>query len=148
LCGKDHAYMPIVVKVVSAEDYAAWTAQQKSALAAASEDPNKQWSAEELIAQGEKVYASTCVACHQANGQGIPGTFPALNGNEKFVLAPMKDQILTVLNGHPGTAMAAFRDQLSDTQIASVITYTRNAWDNAGKGADPVVQPSDVVALR
>ena len=76
------------------------------------------------------------------------GTFPALDGDAKFVLAPMKGQILTVLNGHPGTAMAAWRDQLNDVEIASVITYTRNAWSNAGKGPDPVVQPSNVTALR
>jgi cytochrome c oxidase subunit 2 len=100
------------------------------------------------MARGEKVFSSTCVACHQANGKGIPGTFPALDGNTKFVLAPKKGQILTVLNGHPGTAMAAWRDQLNDVEIASVITYTRNAWDNEGKGPDPVVQPSDVTALR
>ncbi|MCZ4328865.1 cytochrome c oxidase subunit II [Castellaniella denitrificans] len=148
LCGKNHAYMPIVVEVKSQEDYAAWAAKQKSAMAAASEDPNKTWTKDELIAKGKQVFSTTCVACHQANGQGIPGTFPALNGSTKFVLAPMKGQIDTVLNGHPGTAMAAFRDQLSDTQIAAVITYTRNAWDNAGKGPDPVVQPSDVKALR
>lgn len=148
LCGKNHAFMPIVVEVKSQEDYAQWAAQQKTAMAAATEDPNKTWSRDELVAKGKQVFSTTCVACHQANGQGIPGTFPALNGDTKFVLAPMKGQILTVLNGHPGTAMAAFRDQLSDTQIASVITYTRNAWDNAGKGPDPVVQPSDVKALR
>ncbi|MGB7482579.1 cytochrome c oxidase subunit II [Castellaniella ginsengisoli] len=148
LCGKNHAYMPIVVEVKTQEDYAKWAEEQKAAMAAAAEDPNKTWSADELIAKGKEVFSTTCVACHQANGQGIPGTFPALNGDTKFVLAPMKDQILTVLNGHPGTAMAAFRDQLSDTQIAAVITYTRNAWDNAGKGPDPVVQPSDVKALR
>ncbi|MGA0582461.1 MAG: cytochrome c oxidase subunit II [Castellaniella sp.] len=148
LCGKNHAYMPIVVEVKSQEDYAAWAAKQKSAMAAAAEDPNKTWTKDELIAKGKQVFSTTCVACHQANGQGIPGTFPALNGDTKFVLAPMKGQIETVLNGHPGTAMAAFRDQLSDTQIAAVITYTRNAWDNAGKGPDPVVQPSDVKALR
>ncbi|MER1966759.1 cytochrome c oxidase subunit II [Castellaniella sp. GW247-6E4] len=148
LCGKDHAFMPIVVQVVSDEDYAKWSEEQKTKMAAATEDPNKVWTKDDLVAQGKDVFSSTCVACHQANGQGIPGTFPALNGDTKFVLAPMKDQILTVLNGHPGTAMAAFRDQLSDTQIAAVITYTRNAWDNAGKGPDPVVQPSDVKALR
>lgn len=148
LCGKDHAFMPIVVQVVSDADYAKWSDEQKSQMAAATEDPNKVWSKDDLVAQGKEVFAATCVACHQANGQGIPGTFPALNGDKKFVLAPMKGQIETVLNGHPGTAMAAFRDQLSDTQIAAVITYTRNAWDNAGKGPDPVVQPSDVKALR
>ncbi|TAN28455.1 MAG: cytochrome c oxidase subunit II [Castellaniella sp.] len=148
LCGKNHAYMPIVVEVKSAEDYAKWVKQEKSTMAAATEDPNKTWTKEELIAKGKDVFTTTCVACHQANGMGIPGTFPALNGNTKFVLAPMKGQILTELNGHPGTAMPAFRDQLSDTQLAAVITYTRNAWDNAGKGPDPVVQPKDVLALR
>lgn len=148
LCGKNHAYMPIVVEVKSAEDYAQWAKHEKSTMAAATEDPNKTWTKEELIAKGKDVFTTTCVACHQANGMGIPGTFPALNGNTKFVLAPMKGQILTELNGHPGTAMPAFRDQLSDTQLAAVITYTRNAWDNAGKGPDPVVQPKDVLALR
>ncbi|MER1939143.1 MULTISPECIES: cytochrome c oxidase subunit II [unclassified Castellaniella] len=148
LCGKNHAYMPIVVEVKSAEDYAKWADEQKSKMAAVTEDPNKKWTKEELVAKGKEVFAANCVACHQANGQGIPGTFPALNGSKNFVLAPMKEQILTELNGHPGTAMAAFRDQLSDVQLAAVITYTRNAWDNAGQGPDPVVQPSDVKALR
>ncbi|MGB6104127.1 MAG: cytochrome c oxidase subunit II [Pusillimonas sp.] len=148
LCGKDHAFMPIVVNVMSQDDYDNWAAEQKKALAAAADDPNKEWTKDELIARGNTVYTANCVACHQANGQGLPGTFPALDGDEKYVLAPMKDQILTVLNGHPGTAMAAFRDQLNDVEIAAVITYTRNAWGNAGKGEDPVVQPADVKALR
>jgi cytochrome c oxidase subunit 2 len=148
LCGKDHAFMPIVVEVVSQADYEKWAAGQKETLAAAGDDPTKEWAKDELVARGEKVYTAACVACHQANGQGLPGAFPGLDGNEKSVLAPMKDQILTVLNGHPGTAMAAFRDQLNDVEIASVITYTRNAWSNAGKGEDPVVQPADVTALR
>ncbi len=148
LCGKDHAFMPIVVNVVSDEDYAKWADGQKKALASAADDPTKELTKEQLMARGEKVFASNCVACHQANGKGLPGTFPALDGDEKYVLAPMKGQIETVLNGHPGTAMAAFRDQLNDVEIAAVITYTRNAWGNAGKGKDPVVQPANVTALR
>ncbi|MFA5521138.1 MAG: cytochrome c oxidase subunit II [Castellaniella sp.] len=148
LCGKDHAFMPIVVKVVEQAEYDQWAATQVSALAGAGDDAGKVWESADLVASGEKVYASHCVACHQANGQGMPPVFPALDGSEAYVLAPMKEQILTVLNGHPGTAMAAFRDQLNNTEIASVITYTRNAWSNAGKGEDPVVQPSDVLALR
>jgi len=148
LCGKDHAFMPIVVKVVSQADFDKWAADKKKALANAADDPSKPWTKEDLLARGEKVYNSVCAACHQANGKGLPNTFPALDGSTNFVLAPMKGQILTVLNGHPGTAMAAFRDQLNDVEIASVITYTRNAWSNAGKGPDPVVQPSDVAALR
>ncbi|MEO6984567.1 MAG: cytochrome c oxidase subunit II [Paralcaligenes sp.] len=148
LCGKDHAFMPIVVKVVSQADYDKWAADQKKTMASAADDPNKKWTKDELFARGEKVFGANCVACHQATGKGIPGTFPALDGDTKFVLAPMKGQILTVLNGHPGTAMAAWRNQLSDIDIAAAITYTRNAWDNAGKGPDPVVQPTDVKALR
>lgn len=148
LCGKNHAYMPIVVKVVSDADYAKWAQKEKSAMLASSDDPNKKYTKEELVARGKQVFTSNCVSCHQANGKGIPGTFPALDGDKKFVLAPMKGQILTVLNGHPGTAMPAWRSQLDDVQVAAVITYTRNAWDNAGKGPDPVVQPSDVKALR
>ncbi|MBP6019384.1 MAG: cytochrome c oxidase subunit II [Burkholderiaceae bacterium] len=148
LCGKDHAFMPIVVDVVSQEDYEAWAAKKKGALAVAGDDATKEWTKEDLIARGDKVYAANCVACHQATGKGMPPAFPPLDGDQKYVLAPMKDQILTVLNGHPGTAMAPFRDVLSDVEIASVITYTRNAWSNAGKGADPVVQPSDVLAQR
>ncbi|QAA95652.1 cytochrome c oxidase subunit II [Pollutimonas thiosulfatoxidans] len=147
LCGKDHAFMPIVVDVVSQEDYDKWAAEQAQGLSAAADDPNKEWTKDELVARGNEVYTANCVACHQAQGQGIPGTFAALDGGP-IVVGPMKEQILTVLNGHPGTAMAAFRDQLNDVEIASVITYTRNAWGNAGKGEDPVVQPSDVKALR
>lgn len=148
LCGKNHAFMPIVVKVVSEQDYEKWATDQKKALASAADDPNKKWTKDELIARGKEVFGANCVACHQANGKGIPGTFPALDGDKKFVLAPMKGQILTVLNGHPGTAMQAWRNQLNDVEIAAAITYTRNAWGNAGKGPDPVVQPSDVKALR
>lgn len=148
LCGRDHAFMPIVVDVVSQADYDKWAAKQVALMASASEDINKVWNPEELIAQGEKLYATQCVACHQANGKGIDGAFPALDGNTTSVLSPMDTQILTVLNGVPGTAMAAFGDQLTDTEIASIITYTRNAWSNAGKGEDPVVQPANIAALR
>lgn len=148
LCGKDHAFMPIAVKVVSQEDYKAWADEQKQAMAAAADDPNKEWTTEELIARGEKVYAANCVACHQATGKGMPPTFPALDGDEDVVLGPKDHQIDIVLNGVNGTAMAPFRDRMNDVEIAAVITYTRNAWSNAGKGTDPVVQPADVKAKR
>ena len=146
LCGKDHAFMPIVVKVVSQDDYTKWVDEQKKLLAAAADDPTKTWTADELKVRGEKVYAANCVACHQATGKGVPGSFPALDG-DKVVLGPKADQIKVVLNGKPGTAMASFR-HLSDTEIAAVITYTRQAWSNAGKGTDPVVQPADITASR
>ncbi len=116
-------------------------------MAAQADDPNKEWTQAELIARGEKVFASTCVACHQANGKGIPGSFPALDG-DPVVLGPKGAQINTVLKGKPGTAMAAFGGQLNDVEIAAAITYTRNAWSNAGKGQDPMVQPKDVAAAR
>ena len=144
LCGKDHGFMPIVVEVVSAEKYTAWVADKKKQMAAAQDDPNKKWELAEMKARGEKVYANNCVACHQANGQGIKGSFPALDGS-KIVQGAAAGHINIVLNGKAGTAMAAFGKQLSDTEIAAVVTYERNAWGN--KTGD-VVQPSDVKAAR
>ena len=147
LCGKDHAFMPIVVEVKTQADYDAWAAEQKKKLAANADDPAKEWTQAELMARGEKVYAANCVACHQANGKGVPNSFPALDG-DPTVMGPKAKQIETVLKGRPGTAMPAFGPQLNDVEIASVITYTRHAWGNAGKGQDPVVQPKDVTAGR
>ena len=147
LCGKDHAFMPIVVKVVSEEDYAKWAAEQKKLLAAAADDSSKEYTKEALISRGEKVYAANCVACHQGSGKGVMGAFPALDGSA-IVKGPAAGQIAIVLKGKDGTAMQAFGKQLNDVEIASVITYTRNAWDNAGKGQDPVVQPATVKAAR
>lgn len=147
LCGKDHAFMPIVVEVLPQDKYDAWAQDQRKKMAANADDPNKEWTEQELVARGEKVFAANCVACHQANGKGVPGSFPALDG-DKIVLGPKDAQLETVLHGRPGTAMAAFAGQLNDVEIASVITYTRHAWSNAGKGQDPVVQPKDSVAKR
>jgi cytochrome c oxidase subunit II len=144
LCGKDHGYMPIVVEVVSQEKYAAWVADTKKAMAAAADDPDKKWELADLKARGEKVYGANCVACHQANGQGIKGTFPALDGS-KTVTGAKGAVIATVLNGRPNTAMAAFGKQLSDTEIAAAITYARNNWGNK---AGDVVQPSEIKAAR
>jgi cytochrome c oxidase subunit 2 len=144
LCGKEHAFMPIVVRVVSPDDYSKWVGEKKKSLAAAADDPNKQWDVKELVARGEKVYAATCVACHQASGQGMPAMkAPALAGN-KLVIGGEQAPIDTVLHGRPNTAMQAFRDQLSDTDIAAVITYTRNSWGN--KASE--VQPAEVKARR
>ena len=144
LCGKDHGFMPVVVEVVSAEKYAAWVAEQKKRMAASAEDPNRKWDLAGLIARGEKVYAQNCVACHQPNGQGVKGAFPALDGS-KIVTGAREAQAQLVLNGKAGTAMAAFGKQLSDTEIAAVITYTRNNWGN--KTGD-VVQPAEIKAQR
>ncbi len=144
LCGKDHGFMPIVVEVVSVEKYTAWVAETKKAMAAATDDPDKKWVLTDLKARGEKVYGSNCVTCHQANGQGIKGAFPALDGS-KVVKGPKSGQIDVVLNGRSNTAMAAFGKQLSDTDIAAAITFTRNSWSNS---TGEVVQPSEVKAAR
>ena len=144
LCGKDHGFMPIVVEVLSPEKYAQWVVDQKKKAAAAADDPNKVWAAAELGARGEKVYAANCVACHQANGKGLPPAFPGLDGS-KVAIGDKKAHIDIVLNGKTGTAMAAYAKQLSDTDIAAVVTYERNAWGN--KVGD-MVQPAEVKALR
>ena len=142
LCGKEHAFMPIVVRVVSADEYSTWVGERKKLMSAAADDPNKQWEAKDLIARGEKVYASTCVACHQAQGQGTPAMkAPALAG-DKFVVGNKQGPIDTVLNGRPGTAMQSFKATLSDTEIAAVLSYVRNSWGN--KAAE--VQPAEVKA--
>lgn len=147
LCGKDHAFMPIVVEVLAQPDYDKWVEDQKKKMAANADDPNKEWTEAELVARGEKVYAANCVACHQATGKGIPGSFPPLDG-DKIVLGPKGEQINTVLKGKPGTAMAAFGGQLNDVEIAAVISYTRHAWSNSGKGQDPTVVPKDITGAR
>jgi len=148
LCGKDHGFMPIVVEVVSPEKYAAWVAEQKKKMAAAVPDPSKQWTLEELKAQGEKVYAANCVACHQPTGMGVPGTFPALSGS-KVSTGPKVAQINIVLNGvvkdGKPTLMAAFGKQLSDADLAAVITFTRNNWSN--KTGD-MVTPAEIKAAK
>lgn len=144
LCGKDHAFMPIVVDVRSQADYAKWVDEQKKAMLAKLDDPNKVWEQAELQARGEKVYQANCVACHQANGKGVPPAFPALDGS-KVVLGPQDAQLALLLNGKPGTAMASFK-QLTDVELAAVLTYTRTAWGN--KADAGVVQPADVKAAR
>ncbi|HXZ97403.1 MAG TPA: cytochrome c oxidase subunit II [Burkholderiales bacterium] len=144
LCGKDHGFMPIVVEAKEPKDYEIWLAEQKQAQAATKVDVNKTFTLDELKAQGEKVFNTTCAACHQVNGKGIPGTFPALDGS-KIANGPKADHLNIVMNGKPGTAMVAFSTQLSDIELASVITYERNAWGNKTGDA---IQPSEVKALR
>jgi len=143
LCGKEHGFMPIVVDVKSKEDYAKWAEEQKTRLAAAATDPNKVWERGELVTRGAIVYAANCNACHQANGKGVPGAFPPLDGS-KIVTGPHAAQIAIVLNGKPGTAMPPWT-QLSDTDLAAVITFTRNSWGNKTGEA---VQPSEIKAAR
>lgn len=144
LCGKDHGFMPIVVEVVSEEDYAAWVAKKKGAAAVAAGDGTKVFELADLMTRGESVYQGNCAACHQADGKGMAGVFPAIDGS-KVATGPIADHIALVMNGVPGTAMAAFAGMLSDADIAAVVTYQRNAWNN--KTGD-LVQPAQITAAR
>jgi cytochrome c oxidase subunit II len=149
LCGKEHAFMPIVVKVVSEDDYKVWVDGKKKEMAALAEDPNKVWTIDELKTKGEKVFTQNCAVCHQATGKGVPGAFAALDGSP-VVLGPKAEQINVVLNGKKSgkypSAMPEWKAALSDTDIAAVITYTRNSWSN--KAAENIVQPAEVLAAR
>jgi cytochrome c oxidase subunit 2 len=144
LCGKEHGFMPIVVRVVSPEEYSKWVGERQKKVAAVADDAARQFTLEELKARGEKVYAANCVACHQASGKGTPPAFPPLDGS-KVVTGPKEGQVDVVLHGKPGTAMAPFEKVLNDVELAAVITFTRNNWGN--KTGD-LVQPAEVKAAR
>jgi cytochrome c oxidase subunit 2 len=141
LCGKEHAYMPIHVKVVTAEEYSKWVEGEKKKMAAKLDDPNKVWTQTDIVARGEKVYAANCAACHQANGKGA-GPIKALDGSAIVLDADKSKEIAILLNGKG--AMPAWK-QLSDTDIAAVISYTKNSWSNK---TGQVVQPTEVLAQR
>jgi cytochrome c oxidase subunit 2 len=174
LCGKEHAYMPIVVRVVSQDDYTRWVGERKklagpaqaaapvasgapaapAAAAAAAPaappaakpaaDDSKPLPLAELVSRGEKIYAANCVACHQASGQGMPAMKAPALAGNKLVTGEEQEPIDTLLNGRPNTAMQPFAQTLSDAEIAAVITYLRNSWGN--KASD--VQPAEVKARR
>jgi cytochrome c oxidase subunit II len=141
LCGKEHAYMPIHVKVVTQEEYSAWVAEKLQAMAAAADDPNKVWTLTDLVKRGESVYAANCAACHQANGQGA-GPFKPLDGAAVVTNADHGNMLSIMLNGVG--AMPSWK-QLSDTELAAVMTYVKNSWSNR---TEQVVQPADVLAAR
>lgn len=143
LCGKDHGFMPIEVHVVSAEKYSSWVADRKKAAAATAADPSKKYTLAELKEKGQNVYDANCVACHQATGKGLAPAFPPLDGS-KIATGPIAEHLGIVLHGKPGTAMAAFK-QLSDLEIAAVVTFERNNWGNA---VGDLVQPSDIQGVR
>jgi cytochrome c oxidase subunit 2 len=143
LCGKEHAYMPIHVKVLSQVDYTKWVDGKKKEMAALADDPAKVWTLPDLQARGEKVYAANCAACHQANGKG-GGPIKALDGDPIVQDADKTKQIHVVLNGQNNGAMPSWK-QLSDTELAAVITFTKNNWSNK---TGQVVQPSEVAAAR
>ena len=143
LCGKEHAYMPIHVRVLSAQDYSKWVDGEKKKMAAKADDPNKVWTAEDIIKRGEKVYAANCVACHQATGKGA-GPIKALDGAAVVLDADKSKQIAVLLNGQNNGTMPAWKT-LSDTDLAAVITYTKNNWSNK---TGQLVQPSEVALAR
>ena len=142
LCGRNHGFMPIEVKAVEEEEYNRWLAEKKAQLQAQASGANKEWSMEELMAQGETVYNTYCSSCHQSNGAGIPPVFPALAGSDLMKLeSGRQEHIDSVLFGRAGTAMSAFGQVLSVTDLAAVITYERNAW---GNNSGDTVQPGEI----
>jgi cytochrome c oxidase subunit 2 len=143
LCGKEHAYMPIHVKVLSADDYSKWVDAEKKKAAALADDPNKVWTLPDLVARGEKVYAANCAQCHQASGKG-GGPIKPLDGSAIVRDADKSKMLQVVLSGAANGAMPSWK-QLSDTEIAAVATYAKNQWSNA---TGQLVQPTEVAALR
>ena len=143
LCGKEHSYMPIHVKVVSAEDYTKWVAGEQKKLAALADDPSKVWTLDDISKRGEKVYAQNCVACHQANGKG-GGAVKPLDGAAVVLDADKSKQIMVLLNGQNNGTMPSWK-ALSNTDIAAVISFSKNHWSNK---TGQLVQPSEVAALR
>jgi len=149
LCGKDHGFMPIVVNAVSLPDYTAWVDEQhatkRASVDAATAAAGRVYTLDELKAEGAKVYAQNCVACHQANGQGMPPAFPALAGG-KTSAGPLPGAVNIVVNGSAkNPAMVAWKGSLSDLEIASVITYVRHSFGNE---LGDTVQPKDIAAAR
>ncbi|BDM62876.1 hypothetical protein NFHSH190041_03280 [Shewanella sp. NFH-SH190041] len=144
LCGKDHGFMPIVVKALPQAEYAAWMAEQKQAVTTAAVEAkaalSQTLSMDQLMQQGEQVYLSHCAACHQPNGAGLPGVFPGLI-KSPVIEGPLAGHLDIVINGKPGTAMQSFSKQLTAQEIAAVITYERNAW---GNDTGDMVQAVDV----
>jgi cytochrome c oxidase subunit 2 len=143
LCGKEHAYMPIHVKVLSGTDYAAWVEGQKKLMAAKADDPGKVWELDALVARGEKVYKANCAACHREDGKGA-GPIKPLDGSAVVLDADKAKQIAILLKGAGNGAMPSWK-QLSDTELAAVISYTKNNWSNK---TGQVVQPAELVAAR
>lgn len=153
LCGKDHGFMPVVVRAVPEAEYLTWVDHKKTEMAAAAAGGDKTWSRDELMAAGQAAYEKNCAACHQSQGQGLPPAFPALAGS-RIVNGPLlspegrliaDSHVDRVLNGKPGTAMQAFKASLSDVEIAAIVTYERNSFGNT---RGDLIQPAQIKALR
>jgi cytochrome c oxidase subunit 2 len=144
LCGKDHGFMPIVVNAVTEAEYEQWLVSKKEEAAAAAASAEQEWSMKDLVARGETVYQANCSACHGPTGAGIPGAFPAMTGSP-IILGDPAGHIDIVVNGKAGTAMASFKGQLNDIDIAAVLTYERNALGNS---VGDTIQPSAIKNAR
>ena len=136
LCGPYHGFMPVVVRAVEKDEYAAWLLEQQAEAEKVFEIVGKQWSEEELMVEGEEVYLRACASCHQVNGRGLPPAFPSLVG-QGLAVGPIEDHIDIVLNGKPGSAMQSFSKQLNAAEIAAVITYERKSWGNQAESVQP-----------
>ena len=144
LCGLKHAFMPVVVRAVEQEEYEAWIIEKIALAEAEKLLTEKIWTKAELVERGQGVYLKNCVACHQANGQGLPPVFPSLDGSQ-IVMGNKATNIEILMEGVQGAAMQAFSNQLSEVDIASVITYTRQSWSNGKNGDGEIVVPKDIV---
>ena len=144
LCGKDHGFMPIVVNAVTEAEYEQWLADKKAAAAAVAASADKEWSMQDLLAKGETVYQANCAACHGPTGAGIPGVFPAMT-NSPIATGDAAGHMDLVMNGRSGSAMAAYKTQLSDVDLAAVITFERNSFGNS---VGDTVQPSAIKNAR
>ena len=147
LCGKNHGFMPVVVKVVEKDEYNEWVLAKKEEAIKLAELTEKEWSLAELTQRGEGVYQKNCVACHQMNGEGLPPIFPALAGSD-IVMFDKDRNVEILMEGVQGAAMQSFANQLSEVDMAAVITYTRQAWGNAENGDGEYVVPSDIVEYK
>ena len=144
LCGQNHGFMPIVVKVVNQDEFDQWLGDKQKAAAEIAELANQDWSLDQLVERGQTVYTTYCMACHQQNGQGLPPAFPPLAGSPT-VKGPIEDHVMTVLNGRTGTAMAAFGNILNPVDLASVITYERNSF---GNNDGDMVTPVQILQMK
>lgn len=144
LCGKDHGFMPIVLEVLERDAFPGWVAQQKRVAAAEQAEEQRLWSKQELMAHGAGVYATQCATCHQADGMGLAPAFPALAGSP-VATGPLPDHIRVVLEGRDGTAMQAWGEMLSASDLAAALTYTRNAF---GNDTGDVVQPQTIARIK
>lgn len=142
LCGKDHGFMPIVVQAMEEQDYQNWLSGKKQEAAELKIAMSQTFSMDELFTRGEKVYNTSCAACHGAKGEG--GVGPAMVGTA-ITTGPIRGHMATIVNGVQGSAMQAFGGQLNNIDMAAVITYERNAW---GNNMGDMLQPVDVLTFK